>query len=190
MKPRYAFMNDLQLVGWASVLVVAVLQIRHCPPVLLAFAFLVQALNIYDLWLIFGKQRRGAVLPWVLQNGARLLFIVLLYIAWQQNIHFRIFMIIDAASFLLLVWSLAELSRFLFYVFKTPALKWLRYNSFLACYPLGVLIELIWIYKLYMASAFILGKILLITLAIAYLFGFPYLFLHLFRSRRQKLNHE
>jgi very-long-chain (3R)-3-hydroxyacyl-CoA dehydratase len=190
VKLRYAFMNDVQLVGWASVLMVAVLQIRHCPPALLAFAFLVQALNVYDLWLILGKQRRGAVLPWVLQNGARLLFIVLLYIAWKQNIHFRIFIFIDAASLLLIVWSLAEISRFLFYVFNTRALKWLRYNSFLVCYPLGVLIELAWMYKLYLATAFIFGKILLIALAFAYLFGFPYLFLHLFRSRRQKLYHE
>ena len=190
VKRTYAWMNDVQLVGWNSVLLVSLFRLGGCPPLLLWFTMGVQLLNVYDLYLILSKARNGAVLPWVLQNGARVLFLALLLIAKQQDIEFMLLYAVDAASVLLIVWSLAEISRFAFYVFKTDFLKMLRYSAFLICYPAGVAIELVWIYYLYTGLPYTFAKIFLAILVIAYIVGFPYLFLHLYRSRKQKLNHE
>ena len=185
---RYAVtMNSIQLVGWSMVLAGAVINYTHCPKHLLLLTLLVQLLNVYDLLLIINQQRPGPKLTWVLQNGARVLFVILLLVAQKYDVSFRLFYAIDATSILLIVWSLAEIPRFIFYLFKTPVFRWMRYSVFLVCYPAGVGIELVWIYFLFKGLPFLWAKIFLVILGIAYLFGFPYLFLHLFRSRQQKL---
>lgn len=182
--------NGLQLLGWMSVLVLSILYRHDCPVFLLMFTAVIQALNGYDLRQHLLAGRRSAVWPWVLQNGARILFLGLLWYARQLGIRFGLGGLADMASVLLIVWSLAEISRFLFYTFPGRVSRWLRYNAFLLAYPLGVVIELGWMYQLWCGMVFIFGKIFLSLLFIAYLFGFPYLFLHLCHKRKQVLSHE
>lgn len=178
--------NMAQLLGWMTVLSVAAFCFRSAPVGLLYLALAVQGLNLAELP---GLLRRSAsLLPFILQNGARLLFIGLLLLAQRSALDFRIAGMADATSVLLAVWSIAEISRFLYYRFRLPVFRWARYNLFLVCYPLGVAIELAWLYRLSAPPGFILGEIFPVILLIGYLFGFPYLFLHLYRSRKQKLH--
>lgn len=184
-------MNLLQLSGWFVVFIASVFNYTECPLWLL---WLTLALHLPGVSDLLGSSFKGkrwiTLLPAALQNGARMIFTALLLLAKQQGIVWKLEGKIDAASLLLTIWSLAEISRFLYYISRSRATKWLRYNAFIVLYPTGVILESIWMYRLFIQLPFISCKILLVVMALAYLFGFPYLFLHLFQSRKQKLKHE
>ncbi|CAI4034327.1 hypothetical protein SMKI_10G1140 [Saccharomyces mikatae IFO 1815] len=96
---------------------------------------------------------------------------------------------------LLLAWSITEIVRYLYYfftlVFENGAPKILvvlRYNLFWILYPTGVASELIIIYCALNAAEAqysLLYKRLLVTAMLAYIPGFPMLFLHMVAQRKK-----
>ena len=96
---------------------------------------------------------------------------------------------------LLLAWSITEIVRYLYYffmlVFKNGAPKiliLLRYNLFWILYPTGVASELRIIYCALNAAESqysLLYKRILIAAMLAYIPGFPMLFLHMVAQRKK-----
>jgi len=109
----------------------------------------------------------------------------------------------------LIAWSITEIIRYLYYfgnVFGIVphVLVWLRYTTFIILYPLGVTGELLcfytavkyasanpdsWSYVLPNKWNFTFSYLyLLIIVTLAYIPGFPQLYLHMFAQRRKILN--
>lgn len=96
---------------------------------------------------------------------------------------------------LLTAWSITEVVRYLFYFYtmcsKTGApvpLTFLRYNLFLVLYPLGVSSELLIIYSALPLAESTYGaayKWTLVASMLAYIPGFPVLFLHMLAQRKK-----
>lgn len=91
----------------------------------------------------------------------------------------------------LIPWSLAEVNRYSYYLFKNPITTWLRYNAFIILYPLGVYGEMALINDYIHRHSSTLSQQDITYIRViqgVILVGFVFLFLYLFKSRSAKNN--
>lgn len=85
-----------------------------------------------------------------------------------------------------LAWGAAECIRFLYYISRGKAIRWLRFSAFLVLYPLGVFggeLPLLWVRG---QVGDTLGLACRLSM-LAYVPGFPVLFAHMLKQRRKTL---
>jgi very-long-chain (3R)-3-hydroxyacyl-CoA dehydratase len=128
--------NLISLAGWVFLLVHVGMQLFLDP---LAFRTanldldiqvlrIVQALQAFDILFILAGWSKGSLLGSLAQVSGRL---VVTYVYVEQETDRLYFAII------IIMWSIADANRYLYYLFKTPITTFLRYNSFLVLYPIG-----------------------------------------------------
>ena len=84
---------------------------------------------LIDIVLILVGMSKGSILGSIAQITGRL--IVALYFLTPET---------DKLSFALMaiIWSIADINRYLYYITKNNITSFLRYNSFIILYPVGV----------------------------------------------------
>ncbi|CAD8057948.1 unnamed protein product [Paramecium primaurelia] len=129
--------NVSQLIGWSTILGLIMLELINGTEKTGQIVWLVHVMQIsqiYDLISNIIGLTSGSLISNVLQLGGRLV-VALLFMY-------------DGVCFCCLInaviaWSLAEIIRFSYYLFKNNSLfKTLRYNAFMVLYPIGILGEL------------------------------------------------
>ncbi|KAG1051283.1 hypothetical protein G6F43_006503 [Rhizopus delemar] len=96
-------------------------------------------------------------------------------------------------STMVIAWSIAECTRYVFYIFHLSGggvpsvISWARYNFFLILYPLGVFSEMMMVYQAlpYAKAINPLYYYGLIAVALVYIPGFPVLFSHMLVQRKK-----
>ncbi len=127
-------------------------------------------LSLIDILLVLIKISKGNLLITTMQVSSRLL--ITFCFVEEMNIY---------SNSLAIVWALSEFVRYPYYIFpNSKILKWLRYNSFIILYPIGMFLEAVHIYFNNIPYTNIL--ILLYPL-----FG-PKMYLHMLNQRNKKLN--
>ncbi|MBK9329646.1 MAG: protein tyrosine phosphatase-like domain-containing protein [Sphingobacteriales bacterium] len=181
--------NLLQLGGWLAGLA--------CLPFNFLIGYYIIALfQIYSLAEIvhaLKKWHNSSPLYSFLQIGARLFILFFSYVLILSSVFSPLPWLNEVVYVMLTAWCLAEVIRYGYYVmllFKKEY-KWLiklRYTAFIILYPLGAGCECYLLYLIFHLNAILWIKILIIGVAILYVFMFPKLYLHLLRQRRKKLN--
>ncbi|RVD90954.1 tyrosine phosphatase PTPLA [Tubulinosema ratisbonensis] len=87
-------------------------------------------------------------------------------------------------TLLFIIWNISDLIRYLFYISRGKILKVLRYNAFLALYPIGIFLELVQINIAYSAHKGFIGYGFVIIM-ILYLPLFPFLYTHMINQRKR-----
>ncbi|CAK73254.1 unnamed protein product (macronuclear) [Paramecium tetraurelia] len=129
--------NAAQLIGWSAILGLVILELVNGTEKTGQIVWLVQVMQIsqtYDLISNIVGLTSGSLISNILQLGGRLV-VALLFM--YEGVCFCC--LINAV----IAWSLAEIIRFSYYLFKNNSLfKTLRYNAFMVLYPIGILGEL------------------------------------------------
>ncbi|CAL6069605.1 Protein_tyrosine phosphatase-like protein [Hexamita inflata] len=173
--------NFLQLVMWA----VGLAALPYCyynnmRNELLQYYIIIQSVMVLDILHVILKLVKGQILSTTLQIFSRV------YVAWvilpNQLLHNN-FNIWNVCMFT--AWSLAEITRYGFYLRKNSSLiKWFRYSMFIVLYPLGVFAgEVPLIYQHYVQFKWV-GELVLL---IAYIPLLPYMFIHMLKQRSKSL---
>ena len=89
----------------------------------------VQAFQVCDLILILLGKSKGSLFGSFLQILGRNTVSAYFISTETNRIYFAIVVII---------WAIADINRYIYYLFKTPITAFLRYNSFIVLYPVGV----------------------------------------------------
>lgn len=90
----------------------------------------VQTTQVFDFLLILLGKSKGSLIGTFCQCFARN-FVVWYFITPETDV--RLFVLVA------IVWSLADVNRYLYYLFNTSKITaLLRYNSFIVLYPIGV----------------------------------------------------
>ena len=90
---------------------------------------IVQTFQLMDMLLILIGKSQGNIVAAFFQILGRM-SVLWIYISEETDpLKFGI---------VVLMWSIADANRYLYYLFKHPILTVLRYNSFIILYPLGV----------------------------------------------------
>jgi hypothetical protein len=91
----------------------------------------VQLFQIIDIFLIVAGFSKGSILGALMQILGR--NVVTLAFITPQSDRLKYAMVV-------VIWSMADANRYLYYLFKNSSITgFLRYNSFLLLYPIGVL---------------------------------------------------
>lgn len=93
-----------------------------------------QLFQLLDIVLILMGQSKGSLLGSIFQITGRLI-VALIFVETATNpVRFAL---------MVLCWSIAEVTRYLYYLFKSiPLIGLLRYHVFLVMYPLGAYAEM------------------------------------------------
>jgi hypothetical protein len=130
--------NIISLIGWSAVLLSVGVSLFVDPLTfknedITFYVRLLQGVQLFqitDIILIVIGKTKGSLLGACLQIFARNL-VSLVFLTPQSN-HVRF-------AAVAIVWSIADVNRYLYYNFKESLLTGLlRYNSFIVLYPLGV----------------------------------------------------
>jgi very-long-chain (3R)-3-hydroxyacyl-CoA dehydratase len=178
--------NCIQLTGWfLTFLALILFPVKSFK--LLCFVQLFAAVEILHAHL---KWIKSNFLFTFLQTGARIIMLVVII---QLNIGLQhsnqtFINLFTVYQIMALAWCVAEIIRSSYYLKKSSQLiTWLRYNAFIICYPVGVTTELYLIYSLLIYKSKLSVTIALILLMLTYFIGFPSLYLHLLKQRKQNL---
>jgi len=130
--------NIINLGGWAFLLLHVGLQLFADPQSFVAGdisldVLVLQAIQLFqisDIILILLKISKGSIMGAFFQILGR--NIVSLYFISAESDRLRFATVV-------VIWAMADVNRYLYYLFKTsPITGFLRYNSFLVLYPVGV----------------------------------------------------
>lgn len=88
---------------------------------------------IVDILLILIGMSKGSILGSVAQITGRLV-VAIYYLTPETNPH--------CFAMMAIIWSIADVNRYLYYVIKSSITTFLRYNSFLVLYPIGIYAEM------------------------------------------------
>ena len=133
--------NFVNLIGWTYILVQTQIQVVFntqnylTSDISLSVTILraVQLLQILDLVLLLLGKAKGNFLAGFFQILGRN-FVTLLVI--EEDMHRLVY------AGVVIVWSIAEVNRYLFYLYKSSSITaFLRYNGFLILYPLGAVAQ-------------------------------------------------
>ena len=130
--------NGINLVGWSAVLFTVAFRLVSNPvgfeqsdittEVYLLKA--VQSFMIVDILLILIGASKGSILGSLAQITGRL--IVALYYLTPETSP-------QAFALMAIIWAIADVNRYLYYTIKNPITTFLRYNSFMILYPIGII---------------------------------------------------
>lgn len=180
--------NLLQLVLWWLALLI--LPVNY----LVAFYIIciAQVLSVAEVYHALKKWNQSSAFLCFAQITARLLILYFtgMLILAQTFREFPYFILIARCMFL--VWSIAEIIRYTYYLLHINNHQhyrwtWLRYSAFIICYPIGLLCELYIMYLVFQFEELWPIKLLVILMLTAYFFLFPKLYLHLLKQRRNKI---
>lgn len=182
--------NLVQLTGWFLALVS------------LPFSFMlsfytvcfVQILSLLEIFHAYKKWNNSSPLLCFIQIAARLFILFFTYLLIFFTIFKEILFFYTVVYSMLLAWFIAEIIRYAYYVsgmfnVQGKLITWLRYSAFIICYPVGVIAEFFIMYTVFKYDDLLSIKILMIIVALVYLYFFPKLYLHLFKQRKLKLIH-
>lgn len=180
--------NLVQLAGWLLAIVSL--------PVNFILAFyticIIQILSVLEIFHAYKKWNNSSPFFCFIQISARLLVLFLSFILLFVSIFRKIPFLSENIYIMLTAWCIAEIIRYAYYIsqlFKQEKkwITWLRYSAFIICYPIGLLTEFFVLYTVFKYNDVLAVKILMIVVALIYIFFFPKLYLHLFKQRKQKL---
>ncbi|CAD8068061.1 unnamed protein product [Paramecium sonneborni] len=129
--------NISQLIGWSAILGLVLMELVNGTEKtgqIVCLVHVMQISQIYDLISNIVGLTSGSLISNILQLGGRLV-VALLFMY-------------DGVCFCCLInaviaWSLAEIIRFSYYLFKNNSIcKSLRYSAFMILYPIGILGEI------------------------------------------------
>jgi very-long-chain (3R)-3-hydroxyacyl-CoA dehydratase len=129
--------NLVNLLGWTYLLVQTEIELVFnledyvTSDISLSLSILrvIQLLQISDIILLLMGKAKGNLMAAFFQILGR--NIVTLFVI-EENTGRLVY------AFVVIVWSIAEVNRYLYYIFKdSPITGFLRYNGFLILYPLG-----------------------------------------------------
>lgn len=133
--------NIVNLLGWSAVLFTVGFKLSSDPinykhSDITAEVYLLKAVQLFmvvDIILVLLGWTKGSLLGALAQISGRL--VVAMYVLTPQT---------DQLSFALMaiIWSMADVNRYLYYVVKNPLTTFLRYNSFIILYPIGIYAEM------------------------------------------------
>jgi very-long-chain (3R)-3-hydroxyacyl-CoA dehydratase len=186
--------NLVQLAGWLLALIFISLDIDSAFFIIFFFQFisLLEVIHAHQKWT------QSSPFLCIIQIGARLFILVLVKLLFFQ-FYFRecnyvdtLVSIMDSViKSMFYAWCIAEIIRYAYYVtqlFKNEnkTITWLRYSAFIICYPIGLTCEFFVMYTVFKHNDIVI-KILMVIVAIVYVFLFPRLYLHLLKQRKLKL---
>lgn len=180
--------NLVQLGGW----LLAIISL----PLNFLFAFyticIVQLLSVLEIYNAHKKWNNSSPFFCFIQIAARLFVLFFSFILLFVSIFRKIPFLYEDIYIMLTAWCIAEIIRYAYYVtqlFKQEIklITWLRYSAFIICYPVGLLSEFFVLYTVFKYNDVLAVKILMVVVALIYVFMFPKLYLHLFKQRKQKL---
>lgn len=133
--------NALNLAGWAAVLFLVGYSLASDPKNYpksdisdqVYLLKIVQSFMVVDIILILVGMSKGSILGSLAQITGRL--IVALYYLTPETEHLSF-------ALMAIIWSIADVNRYLYYVAKNSITTFLRYNSFLILYPIGIYAEM------------------------------------------------
>lgn len=179
--------NCIQLTGWFLTFIVLIL----FPAKSFKLLCLVQVVASLEIIHAYFKWIKSNFIFTFLQTGARIimLFIILQVDVERDFFSTSIINLFTVYQLMALAWCVAEIIRSSYYLKKSSKIiAWLRYNTFIICYPVGVTTELYLIYSLLIYKSKLSVTIALILLILTYFIGFPSLYLHLLKQRKRILN--
>lgn len=181
--------NLIQLTGWMMAIFA------------LPFSFLfslytivtVQFLSLSEIYFAYKRWNKSSPLFCFVQIIARLLILFLTFVIVLISIFRKIPFIDEVIYIMLVAWCIAEIVRYAYYVTQlfnkeNKSITWLRYSVFIGCYPVGVICEFYILFAIFKYNDQLEIKILIILIAIIYMYFFPKLYKHLFIQRTQKIN--
>ncbi len=179
----------IQLTGW----LVAILILPFSFVASYAVICAVQLLAVLEIFHAYKKWNHSSPLYCFVQVGARLF--ILGFTLWIITISLlKPIPYFEAIVYIMLTaWCIAEIIRYMYYLrqlFGHPntLIIWLRYSAFIICYPVGLACEFFVMFNVLKYNDLVAVKIVMILVAIAYLFMFPRLYNHLLIQRKQKLS--
>ncbi len=180
--------NVLQIGGWLAGLL--------CLPFNFLIGYYIIALfQVYSLMEVFYAYKKwynSSPVYSFLQIGARLFILFFSYVLILSSVFSPLPWLNEIVHIMLMAWCLAEIIRYAYYAMLlfNRDYRWLttlRYTAFILLYPLGAACECYILFLIFQLNAILWIKILIIGVAILYVFMFPKLYLHLLHQRKQKL---
>ncbi len=152
----------------------------------------VQVLSLSEVFQAYKKWNNSSPLFCFIQIAARLLILFFSFLLIFISIFRKIPFLYEVIYIMLVAWCMAEIARYSYYVMRllqkeNKMLTWLRYSVFICCYPVGVICEFYILFVVFRYNDIFAIKMLMIAVALIYVYYFPKLYLHLFRQRKQKL---
>lgn len=167
--------NLLSLLGWSSVFYVYAFT-EALPDAVLVLLIIVQSMAVLEPVHALLGVVRSSLLITAAQVASRMLlawhFIPITMLSVDNGLGLGHHLVLTA-------WSLTEIVRSAHYL-GLPGTTWLRYSTFLPLYPLGVLGELI----IVDGTDFTYKRALYGVYAVT----FPFLYVHMIKLRRKKLD--
>lgn len=181
--------NIIQSALWSLALILTVIWTPAQPGQLDFYIRVAQSVMIMDIAHVAFGFTRGRILTTALQILSRLV------VVWFAVRDCRVVMESHpraSAYFVLMYssWSFAEIIRYSYYLKKDRPpqwLKWLRYSAFYLLYPVGVLageIPIIYLART-TCKAYGIPWLGYSIVLLFYVPGFPILFMHMIRQRKQ-----
>jgi very-long-chain (3R)-3-hydroxyacyl-CoA dehydratase len=185
--------NLVQLIGWFLALLIVPINIF----ISFIIICIVQLLSLLEVFHAYKKWSNSSVLFCFLQIGARLMILQIASFLYFSQTNFSPINFFTKENLeivlhiMLIIWSIAEIIRYGFYVsifcnVKSNKFLWLRYHAFIVCYPVGVICEIYLLLNVFLVSTTI-PKIFIVLVFIVYAIAFPVLYLHLLKQRKKKL---
>lgn len=171
--------NYLQTLLWAAGLIFMLVTFisPDLTQYLNKYFIIIQSVMALDIVHAILRLVRGNIFATILQVGSRI-YVVWMIVSQQDSPNIFNYIMYTA-------WSLAEIIRYQYYIHKPNEgpLLFLRYNSFLILYPMGVLTgEMPLIYQNYQKTNNIVNLVILFL----YIPFFPYLYIHMLSLRKKK----
>lgn len=135
--------NIINLAGWTYLLVNIEIElifnrqtyVTSDISLILLILRAVQLFQISDILLVLIGKSKGSIMASFFQILGR--NVVTLFLMQPETNHLSF-------AGVLVIWSIADINRYLYYLFKNNALTaFLRYNSFLVLYPIGGFAEMV-----------------------------------------------
>lgn len=132
---------------------------------------LCQAFFLFEIINIYLKKSNSKLFPTMLQLASRV-FILGICLNIKYTPYFTV---------MCLAWYVTDLIRYCYYLSRNNVFKWLRYNMFIALYPIGVGMELKIVSYL---LDYAVWRYFVIAIFMAYIPGFGFLYFHMLKQRR------
>ena len=180
--------NIVQFSAWF----IALLFLNFDSEISLSTILIFQFISLVEIFHAYKKWTNTSVFLTFAQIVARLFILTLVYVIIFEFLFSDLGYFDDVIKIMFYAWCIAETIRYAYYVtqlFKkeNKIITWLRYSVFIACYPIGLACEFLLMHFVFVKNDNILVRILLILVAIVYIFLFPRLYLHLLKQRKIKL---
>lgn len=140
-------------------------------------AGLSQTFFLAEIFNILIGASRSTYVPTLIQVSSRVYVIWIAYMHKLQNI---------PLTLMFVCWSISDLIRYAFYLFRLPWLKTLRYNAFIVLYPIGISLEIYLMNCIYLMynnyKSKLIGAVMLLYIPL-----FPYLYYHMYKQRNRTI---